>query len=183
MKRPPNKQDFIQQHPLPFIICGVIIVAIIGLSVFSDSSNNSESESSSSVSHKQSSSSEEDSSEEDSSESSSDNESSSSDEIESSSSSSTDNSKDYEDKVNSLLKGTAQYATYDKSTNTLTYVGYDDWANYSNSDLRDAMDILETIANRQAVVFDMNNPAINVQLPNGTIIATSDGTDDIEFSN
>lgn len=167
MRRPPKKQDFIQKHPLPFIICAVIIVAVIGLSIFSDNSGNSESESSSSVSHKQSSSSEEDSS----------------DEIESSSSSSTDNSKDYEDKVNSLLKGTAQYATYDKSTNTLTYVGYDDWANYSNSDLRDAMDILETIANRQAVVFDMNNPAINVQLPNGTIIATSDGTDDIEFSN
>ncbi|ABJ63158.1 MULTISPECIES: hypothetical protein [Lactobacillales] len=178
MRRPPKKQDFIQKHPLPFIICAVIIVAVIGLSIFSDNSGNSESESSSSVSHKQSSSSEEDSSE-----SFSDDESSSSDEIESSSSSSTDNSKDYEDKVNSLLKGTAQYATYDKSTNTLTYVGYDDWANYSNSDLRDAMDILETIANRQAVVFDMNNPAINVQLPNGTIIATSDGTDDIEFSN
>lgn len=78
MKRPKNEQDFIQQHPLPFIICGVIIVAIIGLSVFSDNSNNSESESSSSVSHKQSSSSEEDSSEEDSSESSSETESSSS---------------------------------------------------------------------------------------------------------
>lgn len=179
MKRRPDNRDYIQEHPLPFIIAGLIIIAIIGLSIFTNSSETKSSfKESSSVNHKKSSSSEEESSE-----SSSQTESSSSDESESISSSSSDNAKDYEDKVNSLLKGTAQYATYDKSTNTLTYVGYDDWENYSHSDLRDAMDILETIANRQAVVFDMNNPAIQVQLPNGTIIATSDGTDDIEFSN
>ena len=179
MQRRPDNRDYIQKHPLPFIIAGLIIIAIIGLSIFTNSSETKSSfKESSSVNHKKSSSSKEESSE-----SSSQTESSSSDESESISSSSSDNAKDYEDKVNSLLKGTAQYATYDKSTNTLTYVGYDDWANYSHSDLRDAMDILETIANRQAVVFDMNNPAIQVQLPNGTIIATSDGTDDIEFSN
>lgn len=79
MKRPPNEKGFIQQHPLPFIICAVIIVAVIGLSIFSDNSGNSESESSSSVSHKQSSSSESSSSSsEDTSSTSSETESSSS---------------------------------------------------------------------------------------------------------
>lgn len=77
--------------------------------------------------------------------------------------------------------GTASEAEYDKDTNTLTYIGFDAWADYTHKDLQNMMDILETIANRQAVHYGMHNPAIDIKLPDGTLIAQSDGTDDIEF--
>lgn len=108
--------------------------------------------------------------------------SSSSSELESySSSSNADNSEKYLKKVESLSYGTASEAEYDKDTNTLTYIGFDAWADYAHKDLQNMMDILETIANRQAVHYGMHNPAIDVKLPDGTLIAQSDGTDDIEF--
>ncbi|MGR8773729.1 hypothetical protein [Leuconostoc citreum] len=96
-------------------------------------------------------------------------------------SSSSSNAMSYEEKVNSLLKGTAQKATYDKDTNTLTYVGFEPWSDTPDEHLQHAMDILETIANRQAVVYGMHNPEINVVLPNGELIANSDGKGDIDF--
>lgn len=96
-------------------------------------------------------------------------------------SSSSSDAMSYEEKVNSLLKGTAQKATYDKDTNTLTYVGFETWSDIPDEHLQHAMDILETIANRQAVVYGMHNPEINVVLPNGELIANSDGKGDIDF--
>jgi len=96
-------------------------------------------------------------------------------------SSSSSDAMSYEEKVNSLLKGTAQKATYDKDTNTLTYVGFETWSDTPDEHLQRAMDILETIANRQAVVYGMHNPEINVVLPNGELIANSDGKGDIDF--
>lgn len=96
-------------------------------------------------------------------------------------SSSSSDAMSYEEKVNSLLKGTAQKATYDKDTNTLTYVGFETWSDTPDEHLQHAMDILETIANRQAVVYGMHNPEINVVLPNGELIANSDGKGDIDF--
>ena len=99
----------------------------------------------------------------------------------SSSSSSADNSEKYLKKVESLSYGTASESEYDKDTNTLTYIGFDAWADYTHKDLQNMMDILETIANRQAVHYGMHNPAIDIKLPDGTLIAQSDGTDDIEF--
>lgn len=96
------------------------------------------------------------------------------------SSSSTD-SISYEEKVNKLSYGTVQSAKYNKDTNTLTYTGFEAWSDYSNDDLQHAMDILETIANKQAVHYGMHNPAIDVVLPNGKLIASSNGKDDIEF--
>lgn len=108
--------------------------------------------------------------------------SSSSSELESSSSSSSaDNSEKYLKKAESLSYGTASEAKYDKDTNTLTYIGFDAWADYTHKDLQNMMDILETIANRQAVNYGMHNPAIDIKLPDGTLIAQSNGTDDIEF--
>lgn len=100
----------------------------------------------------------------------------------SSSSSSESSEESYEDKINSLNKGSAQYAKYDSSTNTVTWVGYDDWATWKNEELQNIMDILETISNRQAVKYGLHNPAIKVVLPDGTLIAESDGTNDIEFT-
>ena len=93
------------------------------------------------------------------------------------------NAKSYLKKVNKLSEGTAQFATYDEDMNELTYVGYDSWFDYSHSDLQSMMDILETIANRQAVAHNIHNPSIEVKLPDGTLIAESDGIDDIEFVN
>ena len=93
------------------------------------------------------------------------------------------NAKSYLKKVNKLTEGTAQFATYDEDMNELTYVGYDSWFDYSHSDLQSMMDILETIANRQAVAHNIHNPSIEVKLPDGTLIAESDGIDDIEFVN
>ena len=93
------------------------------------------------------------------------------------------NAKSYLKKVNKLTEGTAQFATYDEDINELTYIGFDSWSDYSHSDLQSMMDILETVANRQAVVHNIHNPLIEVKLPDGTLIAQNDGNDDIEFVN
>ena len=93
------------------------------------------------------------------------------------------NAKSYLKKVNKLSEGSAQFATYDEDMNELTYVGFDAWSDYSHSDLQSMMDILETVANRQAFAHNIDNPSIEVKLPDGTLIAESDGSDDIEFVN
>lgn len=113
----------------------------------------------------------------------SNNDSSSSSNLSTSSNFGQDADKKYEKKVNSLISGTAQSASYNESTNTLTYTGFEAWKDYSDDDLQYSMDILETVANRQSIDYGLqHNPIIKVVLPDGTLIAESDGTNDIEFT-
>lgn len=88
----------------------------------------------------------------------------------------------YEEKLNSLNKGTAEYAKYDKSTNTVTWTGFDDWANWSDNELQKSMDILQTITYRYESKYNILNVKIIVQLADGTQIAkTTDNNMDLQF--
>lgn len=100
----------------------------------------------------------------------------------SSSSESVPQSAKYQAKLNSLNKGTAESASYDASTNTVTWIGFDDWKTWSDSELQKSMDLLQTMTLRQESNYDISNVHIVVQLPDGTVIAKNSDTDmDLKF--
>jgi hypothetical protein len=88
----------------------------------------------------------------------------------------------YQKKLNSLNGGTAEWATYDQGSNTVTWIGYDAWSNYSHSDLQKAMDLLQTMTYRQSVNYNIQNPNIVVKTESGHIIATASNGSDLSFS-
>jgi hypothetical protein len=88
----------------------------------------------------------------------------------------------FESKMNSLNGGTAEYATYNQSTNTVTWIGFSTWNSYSDSDLHKMMDILQTITYRQATKFNIQNPNIVVKTDNGTLIANASNGSDLHFA-
>lgn len=101
---------------------------------------------------------------------------------ESSSNKSATNATKYQAKLNSLNKGTAESASYDASTNTVTWIGFDDWKTWSDSELQKSMDLLQTMTLRQESNYDISSVHIVVQLPNGTVIAKNSDTDmDLQF--
>lgn len=101
---------------------------------------------------------------------------------ESSSNKSATNATKYQAKLNSLNKGTAESASYDASTNTVTWIGFDDWKTWSDSELQKSMDLLQTMTLRQESNYDISNVHIVVQLPDGTVIAKNSDTDmDLKF--
>lgn len=88
----------------------------------------------------------------------------------------------YQAKLNSLNKGTAESVNYDASTNTVTWVGFDDWKTWSDSELQKSMDLLQTMTLRQETNYGISNVHIVVQLPDGTAIAKNSETDmDLQF--
>jgi hypothetical protein len=88
----------------------------------------------------------------------------------------------YQKKLNSLNGGTAEWATYDQGSNTVTWIGYDAWSSYSHSDLQKAMDLLQTMTYRQSVNYNIQNPNIVVKTESGHIIATASNGSDLSFS-
>ncbi|KRN27723.1 hypothetical protein IV38_GL001936 [Lactobacillus selangorensis] len=104
--------------------------------------------------------------------------------VASSSSSSTDQGQAYADKLASVDKGTATDVTYDASTNTVTWTGYDDWANWSDGELQKSMNILQTRSLKYEAKYGIQNVKIVVQLPDGTVIAkNSDSDSELHFVN
>jgi hypothetical protein len=92
------------------------------------------------------------------------------------------NEEKFQEKINSLNKGTAQSATYDKNSKTVTWVGYDAWESYSDSDLQKTMDILQTITYRQSARYNVQNINIVVKTPDGNVIATASNGSDLNFA-
>lgn len=91
------------------------------------------------------------------------------------------NEEKFQEKINSLNKGTAQSAIYDKNSKTVTWVGYDAWENYSDSDLQKMMDILQAITYRQSARYNVQNINIVVKTPDGNVIATASNGSDLKF--
>lgn len=85
--------------------------------------------------------------------------------------------------LNKLNKGTAQYAKFDVKTNTVTWIGYDNWNNLSHSDLQKSMDILETITNKSATEYNIRSPKIIAKTPSGAVIAKAAIGQDLAFTN
>lgn len=109
---------------------------------------------------------------------------SSSDSSTSSTSSSSDISaaKKFENKLNSLNKGTAESVTYNSKTNTVTWIGFDDWKSWSKSELQKPMDLLQAMTLRQEVNYGISSVHIIVQFEDGTVIAkNSDTNEDLQI--
>uniref|UniRef100_UPI00403F5F0D hypothetical protein n=1 Tax=Lentilactobacillus hilgardii TaxID=1588 RepID=UPI00403F5F0D len=80
-------------------------------------------------------------------------------------------SKLYEKKLSSLGEGTAEYAKYNKNTNTVTWVGYQYWKKWKKHSLQPIIEILQTITERQEVNYGIKDVHIIVKLPDGTVVA------------
>lgn len=92
------------------------------------------------------------------------------------------NNQKFVNHINKLNKGTAQYARYNSSTDTVTWTGYDNWKSLSHSDLKKSMDILETITNKSVNIYKISSPKIIVKTPSGTIIAKSSIGQNLQFT-
>jgi hypothetical protein len=92
--------------------------------------------------------------------------------------------KKYEDKLNDLNGGAAQWCKYDPSTNTVTWTGYADWKNWTHSQLQKSLDILQAMTYNQEHRFGLTNIKIVVERPDGTVVAkTTDINMDLQFVN
>lgn len=90
--------------------------------------------------------------------------------------------KKFENKLNSLNKGTAESVTYNSKTNTVTWIGFDDWKSWSKSELQKPMDLLQAMTLRQEVNYGISSVHIIVQFEDGTVIAkNSDTNEDLQI--
>lgn len=95
---------------------------------------------------------------------------------------SVDNDIEYEEAMQKLNKGIAQDVSYDSTTNTVTWTGFDDWSNWEESDYDTTFDLIQTITYQQENKFNKQHVSISVVLPDGTEVASASNGDDLIYT-
>lgn len=76
--------------------------------------------------------------------------------------------------LNELNTGFAESVSYDKSTDTVTWIGFDDWKNWDNDELQGVLEKIQVVTLRQAIKYKVYGPKIVVKLPDNSVIATKE---------
>lgn len=84
--------------------------------------------------------------------------------------------------LNKLNTGFAESVSYDKNTDTVTWIGFDDWKNWDNDELQDVLDKIQVVTLRQAIKYKVYGPKIVVKLPDRSVVATREIGGDFIFN-